>query len=168
MESIACRSGMQGSTSAGQVMQKCTSSSTAPLHNLHILCSAGMPTYLPVSISSGAVPPLSRATTDRCALQRTVLLVIFAMYLFSRFSRVKSHSRKLKPRKFCCPRVKRTNCVSIPGLLLYGSIQKRVSERAFDGYHWSNPKTQTHDPDSGARPRAEAIAAGPRFTDRKN
>ena len=70
----------------------------------------------------------------------TVWLVIFARYLFSHFSRVKSHSRKLKPRKFCCPRVKRTNRVSIPGLLLYSTLQKRVSECAFDGYHWSNPK----------------------------
>ena len=70
----------------------------------------------------------------------TVWLVIFARYLFSHFSRVKSHSRKLKPRKFCCPRVKRTNRISIPGLLLYSSLQKRVSECAFDGYHWSNPK----------------------------
>ena len=56
MESIACSNGMRGSTSAGQVIQKCTSSSTAPLHNLHIFCSAGMPTYLPISISSGTVP----------------------------------------------------------------------------------------------------------------
>ena len=46
----------------------------------------------------------------------TVWLVIFARYLFSHFSWVKSHSWKLKPRKFCCPCVKRTNRVSIPGL----------------------------------------------------
>ena len=52
------------------IMQKCTSSSTAPLHNLHILCSAGIPTYLPISISSGDVLPLSRVTTDCCALHR--------------------------------------------------------------------------------------------------
>ena len=40
-------------------------------------------------------------------------------------------------------RVERTNRVSIPiaGLLLCtDSLQKRVSECAFDGYHWSNPK----------------------------
>jgi len=47
---------------------------------------------------------------------------------------------KIKTAKICCPRVKRTNRVSIPGLLLYSTLQKRVSECAFDGYHWSNPK----------------------------
>ena len=84
---------------------------------------------------------LIQCTKKYCGINTTtVWLVIFARYLFSRFSRVKSHSRKLKPQKFCCPRVKRTNCVSIPGLLLYSSLQKRVSECAFDGYHWSNPK----------------------------
>ena len=58
----------------------------------------------------------------------TVWLVIFARYLFSRFSWVKSHSRKLKPRKFCCPSVKRTNRVLIPGLLLYsGAANKSMS-----------------------------------------
>ena len=73
-------------------------------------------------------------------IKYTIWLVIFARYLFSRFSQVKSHLRKLKQWKFCCPRVKRTNRISIPGLLLYSSLQKRVSEYAFDGYHWSNPK----------------------------
>ena len=68
----------------------------------------------------------------------TVWLVIFAKYLFSRFSRVKSHSRK-----FCCPRVKRMNRVSIPSLLLYSSLQKRVSECAFDGYHKCYVNTDT-------------------------
>ena len=43
----------------------------------------------------------------------TLWLVIFARDLFSRFSRVKSQSRKLKPRNFCCPRAKRANRVSI-------------------------------------------------------
>ena len=47
---------------------------------------------------------------------------------------------KIKTPKFCCPRVKRMTRVSIPGLLLYSSLQKCVSECAFDGYHWSNPK----------------------------
>ena len=51
-----------------------------------------------------------------------IWLVIFARYLFLRFSRVKSHSWKLKPWKFCCPCVKRTNRVSIPGLVT--SIQQ--------------------------------------------
>ena len=36
----------------------------------------------------------------------TVLLVSFVMDIFSRFSRVKSNSRKLKLQKFCCPRAK--------------------------------------------------------------
>ena len=81
MESIACRSGMRGRTSAGQVMQKCTSSSTAPLHNLHILWSGGIPTYLPVSISSGAVPPLSHATTDHCVLHHILSIYSSGSYL---------------------------------------------------------------------------------------
>ena len=85
----------------------------------------------------------------------TVWLVIFARYLFLRFSWVKSHLRKLKPRKFCCPRVKRTNRVSIPGLLLYSSLQKRVSECAFDGYHWSNPKCYVNT-DARSRQRCKA------------
>ena len=62
------------------------------------------------------------------------------VYLFSCFSQVKSHLWKLKPQKFCFPRVKRMNHVSIPGLLLYSSLQKHVSECALDGYHWHNPK----------------------------
>ena len=90
----------------------------------------------------------------------TVWLVIFARYLFLRFSWVKSHSRKLKPQKlklqkFCCPRVKRTNCVSIPGLVLYSSLQKRVSECAFNGYHWSNPKCYVNT-DARSRQRRKA------------
>ena len=36
------------------------------------------------------------------------------------------------------------NRVSIPGLHLYSSLQKHVSECAFDGYHWSNPKCYVH------------------------
>ena len=47
---------------------------------------------------------------------------------------------KIKTPKFCCPCVKQTTRVSIPGLLLYSSLQKCVSECAFDSYHWSNPK----------------------------
>ena len=85
----------------------------------------------------------------------TVWLVIFARYLFLRFLRVKSHSRKLKPRKFCCPRVKRTNRVSILGLVLYSSLQKRVSECAFKGYHWSNPKCYVNT-DARSRQRCKA------------
>ena len=42
---------------------------------------------------------------------------------------------KIKTVTICCPCVKRTNRVLIPGLLLYSSLQKRVSECAFDGYH---------------------------------
>ena len=42
----------------------------------------------------------------------TVWLVIFTRDLFSRFSRVKSHSQKLKPQNFCCPRARQANCVS--------------------------------------------------------
>lgn len=77
MESIVCRSGMQGRTSVGQTMQKCTSYSTARLHNLQILCSAGIPTYLPDSISSGAVPPLSWATTSELGCSRNVQVYNF-------------------------------------------------------------------------------------------
>ena len=47
---------------------------------------------------------------------------------------------KNNPPRFCCPHVKRTTRISISGLLLYSSLQKCVSECAFDGYHWSNPK----------------------------
>ena len=87
----------------------------------------------------------------------TIWLVIFARYLFSHFSQVESHSRKLKPRKFCCPRVKRTNRISIPGLLLYSSLQKCVSECAFDGCHWSNPKCYVNtDTQSRQRRKAES------------
>ena len=57
------------------------------------------------------------------------------VFIFVFFASQEPFARKLKPRKFCCPRVKRTNRVSIPGLLLYSSLQKRVSEGAFDGYH---------------------------------
>ena len=71
-------------------MQKCTSSSTAPLHNLHILCSAGIPTYLHVLISSGTVPPLSRATTDRCALHRILSIYSSGSYLSLKFAYVLS------------------------------------------------------------------------------
>ena len=42
-----------------------------------------------------------------------VWLVIFVRDLFSLFSRVKSHSRKLKPQNFHCPHVKRVNRISI-------------------------------------------------------
>ena len=62
------------------------------------------------------------------------------VFIFVFFASQEPFARKLKPRKFCCPRVKRTNRVSIPGLLLYSSLQKRVSECALDGYHWSNQK----------------------------
>ena len=66
--SIAWKSGMRDRAIAGQVVQKCTSSSTAFLHNFQNLWSGGIPAYLPVSISNGAVPPLSHASKDRCAL----------------------------------------------------------------------------------------------------
>ena len=49
------------------------------------------------------------------------------VYLFSCFSQVKSHLWKLKPQKFCFPRVKRMNHVSIPGLLLYIAAYKSMS-----------------------------------------
>ena len=57
----------QGQCRAGctNVVQMYTSSF---LHNLQNLLSGGVPTYLPVSISNRAVPPLSRASKDRCAL----------------------------------------------------------------------------------------------------
>ena len=47
-----------------------------------------------------------------------------------RFSRVKSHAfAKLKPRKFCCPRAKRTNRISIlsPLEIIYTPANRRVS-----------------------------------------
>ena len=84
------------------------------------------------------------------SVRRTVWLVIFAKYLFLCFSWVISLSQKLKPWKFCWPCVKRINHISIPGLLLYSSLQKRVSDCAFDGYHWSNPKCYVN---TGARSR---------------
>ena len=58
-------------------------------------------------------------------------------------------------QKFCCPRVKQTNRVSIPGLLLYSSLQKRVSECAFEGYHWSYPKCYVNS-DAWSRQRRKA------------
>ena len=42
---------------------------------------------------------------------------------------------KIKTAKILLPTCKRMNRVLIPGLLLYSSLQKRVSECAFDGYH---------------------------------
>ena len=60
-----CRRGALTSSKAGHSTQKCCSSSTCRvLHDLHILSSTGRPMYLPVSICSGAVPPLSRASRD--------------------------------------------------------------------------------------------------------
>ena len=41
------------------------------------------------------------------------------VFIFAFFASQEPFARKLKPRKFCCPRVKRTNRVLIPGLLLY-------------------------------------------------
>ena len=50
----------------GQPTQKCSSSSTMrELHVLHVLSSTGRQTYLPVSICSGAVPPLMQAGQQR-------------------------------------------------------------------------------------------------------
>ena len=50
---------------------KCASSPTSELHNLQSLCSAGIPVYLPVSISSIADPPLNLAKREWCALEVT-------------------------------------------------------------------------------------------------
>ena len=80
MESIVCRSRMCGRTSAEQVRWKCTSSSTAALHSLHILCSASRSTYLSVLISSGAIPALSHATTGRCALHHMLSIYSSGSY----------------------------------------------------------------------------------------
>ena len=101
----------------------------------------------------------------------TTWLVIFARYLSSRFSRVKSHSRKLKPWKFWCPCVKRMNCVSILAyfyIAAYKSMSASVHLTAITEVIQNATSTQTHNPDSGTRPRAEAIATGPRFTDCEN
>ena len=106
----------------------------------------------------------------------TVWLVIFARYLFSHFSRVKSHSQKLKPQKFHCSHVKQTNCVSIPGLLLYCSLQKHASECAFDSYHYSYPKCyvntdvrsrQGHKVKSGSNRRGSQIHRSRKLKPRK-
>ena len=57
-----CRREALASTRAGHPTQKCYSSSTyRVLHDLHILSSTGGLIYLPVSICSGAVPPLNSA-----------------------------------------------------------------------------------------------------------
>ena len=61
---------------------------------------------------------LSHAQFLPAHLFSTVWLVIFVRDLFSHFFlQVKSHSRKLKLQNFCCPRAKRTSCISNPSYL---------------------------------------------------
>ena len=62
---------------------------------------------------------------------------------------------KIKTAEILLPCVKRTNRILVPGLLLYSSLQKRVSECAFDGYHWSYPKCYVNT-DARSRQRCKA------------
>ena len=82
--SIAWKSGMHDRAIARQVVRKCTSSSTAFLHNFQNLWSGGIPTYLPVSISNGAVAPLSHASKDRCALHHKLSVYPSGLYVLLR------------------------------------------------------------------------------------
>ena len=88
----------------------------------------------------------------------TLCLVIFVRDLFSRFSRVKTHSRKVKPRNFSCPCAKWTVFQSYQKLP-YTQVNKCI--RLFpklqgnmrllpnmhlicnEGKNWPHPKTVT-------------------------
>ena len=50
----------------------------------------------------------------------------------------------------------------------YKSVSASVPLTAITEVIQNSTSTQTHDPDCGARPRVEAIAAGPGFTDCEN
>jgi len=50
----------------------------------------------------------------------------------------------------------------------YKSVSASVPLTAITEVIQNATSTHTHDPDSGARPRMEAIAAGPGFTNREN
>ena len=99
MESIAKWDA--GQTCAGQVTV-----TLLPLCTICISCFAGIPTYMPVSISSGAVPPLSCATTDRCVLHHILSIYSSSSYLSLKVAYVLSFGLAITCFPFLPPRSK--------------------------------------------------------------
>ena len=78
------------------------------------------------------------------------------VFIFAFFASQESFT-KIKTVKILVPMCKANELRFNPGLLLYSSLQKHVSECAFDGYHWSNPKCYVNtDAQSRQRHKAES------------